>query len=92
VNNHVRVFLARGFFIAFFVMVKISRCKDNKKNCGLRIFPLQSLHFVLLSVLFNISRTSAKILSREIPLQNTQKEPQLLTQNIATIKRKNCWH
>ena len=37
-------FLARGFFIAFFVMVKISRCKDNKKNCGLRIFPLQSLH------------------------------------------------
>ena len=38
-------FLARGFFIAFFVMVKISKCKDNKKNCGLRIFPLQSLHF-----------------------------------------------
>jgi len=43
-------------------------------------------------VLFNISRTSTKILSREIPLQNAQKEPQLLTQNIATIKRKNCWH
>ena len=53
-------FLARGFFIAFFVMVKISRCKDNKKNCGLRIFPLKSYIFLLLSVLFNISRTSAK--------------------------------
>jgi len=26
----------------------------------------------------------------EITLQNAQKQPQLLTQNIATIKRKNC--
>ena len=53
-------FLARGFFIAFLVMVKISRCKDNKKIAVYEFSPSKVCIFVLLSVLFNISRTSAK--------------------------------
>ena len=38
-------FLARGFFIAFSVLVKISRCKDNKKKLRFTNFPPQKLHF-----------------------------------------------